>query len=953
MSRVLIIALFIALFLLTPNPADAQATWSYYCDFTQAPGDWVSGLYYSVGLHQTVTIDAAWVDGSGWHGVNTSLPKYTFIRHLISPAAYTITEIGFTTSGASGNTARLDNDSDRLSLLYELPGGVPNYWKNNLIWSGGSEIELISSVNFGSSPYIRSVSVAGTGTNPFGMENCIAEPPPQLTRPLSIDDEHDAYQIFDNSGALDWGQYYHDNLAGTDPLFPGYWFFPGLNTFNHFGVYGISNTPGQKVHAAWNGTVESVVPLNPASCAIGIADANLEGPYTIILDSPDCIAPLPVLGDTLGRHDVISYPTTNVYIVTIALDDYDLTLSYVVTNANLYVQTGDNVLAGCVLGETVGYISNPGLEASISLSFGPISVSTNVVSDQVFAQGFTLVQAYDSTSGDPVALLQMLSVYPDTDGPCGGSGEFADCLTGNPGLTANGDGWTATEYVQWLNPGALLAPQSILYQFLALNTETTSYTMTLQAKSTGGTGTLRLFGGYNNETPTILDEWSTYSVIIPQSSEPDSGLEFTVGIENTGSTSIEVNYICVTEGDAAIDPGVCIFPMNTDWVNDWSGGGGAVIDTAQFLLGDGATISQSLTLTEAGDYRITVLTSLWSESSLWNLGGESQIALKWTFGALPQETFTPNPGVWQAFSSSGALNYSDTLTLAAAATETMTITVDIVNAPATTKGLAIEGVCISLEPEGGTIDPPLTATCKVVTRPTTADLWRWIEYHWQQLDRFFHCELMIYLNRLYDMLNGWRLTAAWAVRWGQSSIHLGSQWMGKQLFPWLNGHFRNMAFGQVTTIDQSGGIGLWDVLLALINGVFAPITGALTQIVGLLIGLITQIANLLLSVITGAITLVLAIITQALNLLMTGQQMLGSIVTAYNTADPTAIPGLPTCIDPKSHLLCTGVWVLDNTIFSGPGTALIPLVIAIFSILLVLWIVGEIKRTIVGVGQNS
>jgi hypothetical protein len=150
---------------------------------------------------------------------------------------------------------------------------------------------------------------------------------------------------------------------------------------------------------------------------------------------------------------------------------------------------------------------------------------------------------------------------------------------------------------------------------------------------------------------------------------------------------------------------------------------------------------------------------------------------------------------------------------------------------------------------------------------------------------------------------------------------------------------------------------VWCTLTRFFDVILTAINGALSiggQIIGLLLALITQAANVLFTVVVGAIVFVMKLIGILLGLLRLGQSLLASIITAYNTASPIPIPGLPTCgIDPQSSGICVAVWVMDNTIFSGPGVVIVPLLVAIGSIHLILWVVAEIRNTVMAVGSTS
>lgn len=181
----------------------------------------------------------------------------------------------------------------------------------------------------------------------------------------------------------------------------------------------------------------------------------------------------------------------------------------------------------------------------------------------------------------------------------------------------------------------------------------------------------------------------------------------------------------------------------------------------------------------------------------------------------------------------------------------------------------------------------------------------------------------------------------------------------KHYLPWLNGHFRNIAIGQVTTITSEGG-GCHDIFCAVLGVVdtlansLTPIIGALANAINALVGILIGGANLFFSVIAGVIAFVLAIIVKLLLFLQSILSLLATIITAYNTATPATIEGLPTCsIDPNSSLLCISTWVMDHTIFNGRWGVLFTIILSLLAIHLALWAIGEFKRMILNMSSTT
>jgi len=83
------------------------------------------------------------------------------------------------------------------------------------------------------------------------------------------------------------------------------------------------------------------------------------------------------------------------------------------------------------------------------------------------------------------------------------------------------------------------------------------------------------------------------------------------------------------------------------------------------------------------------------------------------------------------------------------------------------------------------------------------------------------------------------------------------------------------------------------------------------------------------------------------------QTLFEAVINSYINAPPIDIPHMPACsTNPQQNGLCIGLWMMENTIFSGTGALLIPLLISYSGIMWLLWAVKEIKKVVLETGRG-
>lgn len=673
------------------------------------------------------------------------------------------------------------------------------------------------------------------------------------------------------------------------------------------------------------------------------------------------------------------YPIADVYQVTIQSDD-DEFFSYLVTNPREYIREGEHVDAGCPIGDAVPIIAEytdfGGMiysvldtvrkAASLIADYDAISdlIETGLQQLNAFFEPFTAgyftsvqhIQRWQKNNY-MVPLSDQLTIYPEDSGALCNYTPSA-CMNPDEHFTAPESWQTYGEVAFAASGGVTLAPGARIHIELALD-GSTAYQLNATTGNAGGAfqawiGTTEIDGFVASDR---------FIAIAGQTHSPDMGTFYSAGIANTGTSPLLLTSMCISEAGSGGGGRTCIFENASfegnppEWAWNIDVTGSATISSGaapgylviQAGMGDTVTFSQAVTLrnTNADPYDFFGSIEV-SHSPVVNL--DNYIDISATFGTA-DVTFI-NDVMPYPVSGSDWVDHTFTMDVALDGGETVDDTFSIIFTFTGSELITfyMHEICIG-DPFGAPGGNPFTPSCTIVSPPEPeAIVGDWILWHWQRLQQFFDCDLMVLLNAMNRAMVDFFTTVTWSIRWSQSSVMMYSDWLTTDLIHWLDGHFRNMAVGQVTTIENSGGASIWDVLLAFVNG----LVDAVLKILDFLDWLIRQVVDLIGAVVYGLIDLVLLVIAQALQLLLLARDILEAILFAFNNATPTPIPGMPMCAtDPRSSGWCISIWVLDNTIWSGPGDVIIPLIVSILSIHLLLWVVGELKRSVVEMGVTS
>ena len=823
-----------------------------------------------------------------------------------------------------------------------------------------------------------------------------------LTRPLTSDDEVTDIPLYDTTKIANLTQGFLHEFNIYDVLTRG-----GPQT-----VQAWSNAPGAKVHAADAGTIADVKPLTWDDCGIGQYWPHLEGTDVTGADFYDfpasanqpCVveqydvSPIGEVADIpwpdyVDQSSVYKHrywlDASDVYVVTLQLGD-STKIQYLVRNAPEYVVVGDTVDAGCVLGETIPMTAiatqatnffgiGAGAAVVAYVAGGPIAWAAGAAALIANLAGFTITFTPDSTTmgfttlslyddADTIqSLVDQLTVEPTNDDKCLGTGAFSDCLADNPQFANQGQGWVASGNVEWTEPGVILDPGESVQATINLSS-TGDYTATAYAEGVdGAAGELRVFlGSHTQRFPSPI-EWTDLQLDASPLGDPDAGTFYTVGVQNTGTAPVAVASLCVTDGSPNLGPNSCYF-NNQSFVqgsSGWDVSDGVTESDQALNVPDNGVISQNVMLNPLAGGPATyhlVVRGDWIYTGTDVPSGASAIAsikYEWPDGTGYQDMIPINITGNLAFGA-GKLAFMADIEVSETTDAVMNIQVETTDAgDLGVTGIRITDACLSTAnggaypgQGGGSAPPPLDANCDYVARPQTNDPAAWLQWHWEKSNQFFTCQLRVTLNKMYTLGQRSFLLAGWEARYMQSNLRLWSSWLGSQFFPWLNGQFRNMAIGQVTTIFESGGScnDLFCVLDHLISAVLDPIA----NLVNSLTGFVTAGINLFLTLVIGFISVGLALLSRLIVFFNHFTGLFTGIIGAYNTATPATIEGLPICsIDPTSSPFCRAIWVLDNTILGGRWAVLLVIILGIASIHLIIWVIGEFKSAIISAGSSS
>lgn len=721
----------------------------------------------------------------------------------------------------------------------------------------------------------------------------------------------------------------------------------------------ISNAPNKPIHAIAGGTVTSVVAAQECGgirCKF-IIPASLSGSFN----------------NTILRAEI-----NDVYAITVAVEGREI--RYLVKTPQ--VQEGDEITAGCIIGYTMEAVKLTNWElqgaaeeigGSISES-GEISASAGggvsyTLTSRIVTYGISFLRFVDG--GETIPLLEELDQDPTSLTPCNADPNHRTCQ-GDASL-AQPELWTKTGGVVWpTGSKPVLSPGGSITEQLALSPDI-AYSMTVQAR---GAGRLTLQIGKTTQTFNTAASILDYKIDAAMH-EADTGLFYSVSVLNAGSSPMEIVSVCVAVGDGDVGASTCVFKNpSLDGVGDrWSYGGGVYqgLQDGELAMTDEATLSQVITLYPS-TYTLTLRTTVTGASQTEAI--TSTLGFEWQFDGGAWTDFEADDGnptlTFASFTQKYIFAPGETQPANGLYERVFTASIPIASVtngafvirakinldegfdPTGGAGLAlVREICIPSDTGGGNAGGgggplPYDPSCASISTGTDENVSTWTIFLWRSLDRFFRCDLIIAINKGLTLGQDILSFLRWQLLWWQSYIAYFSQWIGDSFVPWMNGHFANIARanGAVIVQQEGGGVGFWDVLLAIINRVVGPI-------IDLVKGLIEKVFDLLLDVMRRFIDLIFRIIGMIFDLIATILTWIKALAYAWNNAAPANLSWLPDCNANPQQAFCIPSWIAENTIFSGLGSAIIPLLVSIEVIDLILWAIFRLSGSVKEAGEVS
>jgi len=918
-----------------------------------------------------------WSDDSDFHGINVTIPV----------PSLTVNTIAFTYSGSLDGLGNVNWFFANFSPSYGGSGHLSvsvtiGSSNNSAVYEFGTPT-LLTSVAWEAVEHdsqiqdevLTTITFTGGGDPPEGCGES-GGGLGDLTKPVKSSDLHPQWGMFDY-------QYVMDNDPENDGVLVSD--FPDT-------VYAFSNKADAKVSAVAPGTVIDMKPYTGADCSSAIV---------VLQTLRRCYVFIPDFITQETSQFVFNIELVNIWVITVE-DADDSSVTYLYWLADPVVSVGDEVVAGCLLGKTI-QLKNPtnveitgfsaGITGGASASeSGDAGVSVNIggtlnanFRSLLVNAGVTTVVA--KQDGEPIQLYPFLTEEPDYSN-CKAS-TTSNCTLDNAQLKSkNGiypEGW-GTGQSSIIEGGGvhLLQGGSLIQSNVAIRPDI-GYTLSVLARVTTPIESfypLTLKVGTATTTRNVTEgdyQLLTWQLTAREVNVTDVGVINQVDVFNSEfPVEVDIKYICFSPDTASVAPGSCYFG-NHGFDADgqgWTPFGNVTFTNGQAFMGDSSLLEQGVVLLTNTDsspatYHLKALVRLNASASYTGQIGKS-VELKYAFPvsggytslgvidstlveAEGRNTYDGNINIEHVY------QLTDDIEISTNTDGLFSFGVLVTDTDGYIKGLRIDSLCLTPDTSdgsfpgqitGGGFSPPFIEKCGVIPTPSDNNVSSWTYYHWKNLERFFDCTLMVKLNQMFSVMNdAWKTTRLF-LRWCVVLVNRIGDWFTTFVW-WLGGHFRNIAFGQVTTVYQAGG-GQCSDLFCVLNNLITGLLNPITNIVNTLLSLLTIAVNLLLTIITGVIGLALAFLQRLLALFNQGSSLLSGILDAYNTATPTAIDGLPMCnVDPTSSLFCRATWTLDNTILSGRWGMLITLILGFLGLHLVLWVIGEVKTAIVTTGSGS
>lgn len=630
----------------------------------------------------------------------------------------------------------------------------------------------------------------------------------------------------------------------------------------------------------------------------------------------------------------INQGTMDFYVVEIYNASEDITFQYLVDSASEYITVGTTIEAGCIIGKT---LKMRGVQFNTDISnLTPLA-----------SEGVVILRAIDG-SNDEVEIISLLTLDPIAGNACNVDPEHADCL-GDSALEHPAD-WQTSGQVGWNEPGATLGQNASIRMTMNLD-DAREPRMRVGGRAFSGTGSMELRIGLTTQSFDVASGQTQDYEIAGDVHQPDAGIFYSIIVTNTGDVSLDLDYVCIAftldadSNPTNDNPPNCYFQNNSfsDGLLFWTPDGDVFTYDGELRMPTGQFFYQDATL-HPGDYIITVTAAIWHYNTyeLDPTDTTGNVAMEYSFPGGASYSSIETATVADFADGNNEYTFSATFNLVDSETGTFHFRPTLASMDSDVRGVAIREVCVNPDdgdwnnPEGTTDEPfpEFDENCEAIEHPSGTTLTTWIPWLWHNFSQFFDCHLMVLLNKMMELGNKTYRLIGWNARYWQATTHLGVEWMGYDVMPYLGGYLANSAGSVYITNNNEASCDWWNIICTLQNLADNVILKLLEWLLDTL-GFLIRIFFTVLAKIFGLF----------IDWMFFGRDVLFTIVTAYNNATPQQVEGMPNCSANEDHMICWLVFTSEQTIFSGtPGALIMPLITSLVTIILTLKLAIRIRQ---------
>jgi hypothetical protein len=546
---------------------------------------------------------------------------------------------------------------------------------------------------------------------------------------------------------------------------------------------------------------------------------------------------------------------TDIFIVFLrGSGDYDY--SYIVANPNVII--GQDIDSSCYFGET-------------------FSAGSNGAAQAVVFEGLTSVDSEEWFTVEP----------PSNGSPCSAPPSYEQCI-GNA-IVNRPEEWTEQSGVTWLADRVIIQPGGYISKVMLLDLDSDP-AMYAYGRGVGGTASATLSMIAVDDVDVGISQGADFR---SEFVERGIRLEGETGVTEVrvrfahrdGGIPIELKSICITADESPNPEFSCTFDdYEMDVADSWTITNGTW-KSGEIRLNDGGTVSQTVDLA-AGDWYLNVSTTIISKATYIIDATNTTDGLIWEYnvgaGWVALDTITEAD---YAFNNNRVVS-EVMFNLASPYSGLFQIRVTLQGTPEFSAAIGHACLSDSQYTEGGGYLFPQRCGISYPAPTGTESVGVWTQWLWVNLWEFYECDLMVLLNNMYQLGVRWYETFGWSIRYSQRLIDTTFYWLDTQVFPWLNGHFANIATGGNTTTIVAGNtcdnlfctiLGLGELIIAPIQSLIDGVIGAVNRVFDVLETVLAFLIDAL-QVILDAIDAALLFLIDALYSLLSGFENTGTFI---------------------------------------------------------------------------